>query len=445
MGLPQWREPDSPNASSRLSSRSPADPATGRSSIRRQTPPHSYAEATRRRRLRETREQRLRALIAVQPNDNDNPPLSIRLDDFMRSDDPEPRPVDRLMVSFTGQPEDPALSPQMATLIGLPAHVSEYYGEITPLEAGDEETVTRIARNEHADRLMRALRLRERERDRARDARISLEYRDLQRDLVTFNGSHDDSTNTRIDSSVDRDELDDTQDAWAETFNQARSRPVPQPPQPPQPSRLISRSARSARLRDLDSSTRSVRESGVRRLSNSSRRLRSGDPRRSIRLVDGLGDRDRSLSPEGDGVWDTLQSTLTPDPQPPSVGSSFASTTVSTSASQNPTIPSSRTSVTSPGEDVEPPCDPVNEPEGFVEGSEDVDAPHLDHPRRPDTHSRPSYAEAAVSGTGSLTNEPEWLPSMHHIIRRLAARQDIPDEWWQQAGLSRSMSWGPSN
>ncbi|KAF4582251.1 hypothetical protein GQ602_006875 [Ophiocordyceps camponoti-floridani] len=38
--------------------------------------------------------------------------------------------------------------------------------------------------------------------------------------------------------------------------------------------------------------------------------------------VDGLGDRDRSLSPE---VWDTLLSTLTPDPQPPSAGSSFSS------------------------------------------------------------------------------------------------------------------------
>lgn len=41
--------------------------------------------------------------------------------------------------------------------------------------------------------------------------------------------------------------------------------------------------------------------------------------------IDGLGDRRRSLSPEGDGVWDTLLTTLTPDPQPPSVGSSFAS------------------------------------------------------------------------------------------------------------------------
>lgn len=45
---------------------------------------------------------------------------------------------------------------------------------------------------------------------------------------------------------------------------------------------------------------------------------RTVDPRQ-----DGLGDRDRSLSPERDDVWNTLLSTITPDPQPPSVGSSF--------------------------------------------------------------------------------------------------------------------------
>jgi len=45
-------------------------------------------------------------------------------------------------------------------------------------------------------------------------------------------------------------------------------------------------------------------------------------------LIDGLGDRNRSLSPEEDH-WDTLRSTLTPDPFPPSVGSSFTSVAVS--------------------------------------------------------------------------------------------------------------------
>ncbi|KAI1105299.1 hypothetical protein F4804DRAFT_304468 [Jackrogersella minutella] len=112
--------------------------------------------------------------------------------------------------------------------------------------------------------------------------------------------------------------------------------------------------------------------------------------------ADGLGDRDRSLSPEGDGVWDTLQSTLTPDPQPPSVGSSFASTTVSTATSQNPTMPSSRTSTTSPGDDVEPPCDPANGPEGFTDGNSD----------RGNSRNRRSYAEVAEAGVEASVEEP---------------------------------------
>lgn len=46
---------------------------------------------------------------------------------------------------------------------------------------------------------------------------------------------------------------------------------------------------------------------------------------------DGLGDRERSLSPE---VWDTLLTTLTPDPQPPSANTSFASAAPTSGPSQ---------------------------------------------------------------------------------------------------------------
>lgn len=41
-------------------------------------------------------------------------------------------------------------------------------------------------------------------------------------------------------------------------------------------------------------------------------------------FVDGLGDRERSLSPEGEGSWDAIL--IRPDPQPASASSSFAST-----------------------------------------------------------------------------------------------------------------------
>lgn len=59
--------------------------------------------------------------------------------------------------------------------------------------------------------------------------------------------------------------------------------------------------------------------------------------------IDGLGDRERSLSPDTNGTWDTLLTTLTPDPQPPSAGSSFASVTGSTATSQS-TAPSAAAS-----------------------------------------------------------------------------------------------------
>ncbi|MBE3043443.1 hypothetical protein IMZ48_12905 [Candidatus Bathyarchaeota archaeon] len=55
--------------------------------------------------------------------------------------------------------------------------------------------------------------------------------------------------------------------------------------------------------------------------------------------ADGLGDRERSLSPDTNG-WDTLLTTLAPDPQPPSAGSSFASATASTAATSQSTVPS---------------------------------------------------------------------------------------------------------
>lgn len=163
------------------------------------------------------------------------------------------------------------------------------------------------------------------------------------------------------------------------------------------------------------------------------------------RYADGLGDRDRSLSPEGDGVWDTLQSTLTPDPQPPSIGSSFASV-VSVNASDSNATTSVNTSMTTPNEEIEPPCDPVADSPGS-DGEDNAE-------ERPSRQTSPwrSYADVvadAQSGQSfesAETNDTdrEWLSGMHRIVRGLATRADIPDEWWAQAGLSRSMSWEDS-
>ncbi|KAH6630861.1 hypothetical protein B0J18DRAFT_114406 [Chaetomium sp. MPI-SDFR-AT-0129] len=166
--------------------------------------------------------------------------------------------------------------------------------------------------------------------------------------------------------------------------------------------------------------------------------------------ADGLGDRNRSLSPEGDHVWDTLLSTLTPDPQPPSVGSSFASASASASAaasqgqSQNQSNPgaSSRTSFTTPDtadETLTPfefPCESGCD-NSDTEGDEDDEMdqmamiPGLTSSRRPSAPRRTGDDPVELLG---------GIGGMQRIVRNLARREDIPDEWWADAGLSRTLS-----
>ncbi|KAG6325449.1 hypothetical protein E4U44_003920 [Claviceps purpurea] len=104
---------------------------------------------------------------------------------------------------------------------------------------------------------------------------------------------------------------------------------------------------------DVESQT--TREIPNFRLANAtrtrSRGLSNRPPRRSTRGVDGLGDRDRSLSPE---VWDTLLSTLTPDIS--SVGSSSASAPASQTTGPSSGTPSTAPDVVDEVQ-IEPVCD----------------------------------------------------------------------------------------
>lgn len=203
--------------------------------------------------------------------------------------------------------------------------------------------------------------------------------------------------------------------------------------------------------------------------------------------VDGLGDRDRSLSPEG---WDTLRSTLTPDPQPPSAGSSFASATATQGAgpfNPPPTAPEL------PDETMDPACESGHEnsddedtyfgypgyrgihrahrlirqlvPDYNLDGpsdgprsrqtqssgpSGDVLANHYSQllfgqtshagseDERRANRLRPNREGSTGSGPSTHTGDEEWL-GMQRIVRRLAAREDIPDEWWAGAGLNRTL------
>jgi hypothetical protein len=95
--------------------------------------------------------------------------------------------------------------------------------------------------------------------------------------------------------------------------------------------------------------------------------------------VDGLGDRDRSLSPDGEGAWETMLTTLTPDPQLPSAGSSFMSVSATTSGSSN--AESTNTSLTTmgstpnvvdrPNVGSEPVCDLVDDSSSDTSDTED--------------------------------------------------------------------------
>jgi hypothetical protein len=186
---------------------------------------------------------------------------------------------------------------------------------------------------------------------------------------------------------------------------------------------------------------------------------------------DGLGDRLRSLSPaDGENLWDTLLTTVTPDPQPPSIGSSFASSRpgASRTATQTSAIASSRTSITGPE---------VHEDyEAAYESCYNSDSDHGEESRENDEQSaiqdrnqsqsqsqngreedgdvelfdydlgrfvnRRSYAEVAATARDNNSSAADALEllSMQRIVRHLARREDIPDEWWAEAGLSRTLS-----
>jgi len=169
---------------------------------------------------------------------------------------------------------------------------------------------------------------------------------------------------------------------------------------------------------------------------------------------DGLGDRNRSLSPEGDQHWNTLLTTITPDPQPPSLGSSFASASAlaSAAASQDAGTNSSRTSFESPDMledsafDAEPPCESGCEGSD-TEGDEDDEENPLTRFPSGLRGGRRTYADVTRSSRSSRSSTREQslemlggIDGMQRIVSNLARREDIPDEWWAEAGLSRTLS-----
>ena len=168
--------------------------------------------------------------------------------------------------------------------------------------------------------------------------------------------------------------------------------------------------------------------------------------------IDGLGDRQRSPSPDGDretDAWETLLSTITPDVTLPSTDTSFASNTASaadasrhvTSRHHDALLQSSWTF------DTYHPCD--------ISSSDDEDnARNLHRSRTPGLplsfrrspglnstmSSQPPIPTISFSFLDS-SNDSD-LQQMQAILDRLARREDIPEDWWAGAGLSRTIGRG---
>lgn len=174
--------------------------------------------------------------------------------------------------------------------------------------------------------------------------------------------------------------------------------------------------------------------------------------RRALRQarLDGLGDRDRSLSPENGAAWDTLLTSITPDPQPPSVGSSFASAAAVTSSSSGSGTVSASTSMTSVDRGGDSPtlrdCDISESGSNTDEEEEDIYELQDISRIRGDRFWR-TYADVVTSRDRAARNggsDTDHLGGMHRIISRLASRDEIPDEWWASAGLSRNLRREPT-
>lgn len=315
-------------------------------------------------------------------------------------------------------------------------------------------------------------------------------------------------------------------------FDRSPDRPRPYRGSPPHGHRA----SRTGGLSPLGSASANAnsRTSGPR---YNARPLRSVRDRRTTAArnslgLDGLGDRDRSLSPE---VWDTLLSTLTPDPQQPSAGSSFASVEASQTAEPSSGAPPSLPDIM--GQSAEAQCDsgcehsdvnmeeedeenvdlaggrrrrplssdgrlratPYN-PDGPTDGRIGGNAARMTGDGRRGALQSPAHDSSSLSdvsrrvtrvenaggarrgmplarllnraeGRGSrasgedfleeeaggdglqphsrgesagpahgatLSGEEEWS-GMQRIVSSLARREDIPDEWWAEVGLSRTL------
>lgn len=225
---------------------------------------------------------------------------------------------------------------------------------------------------------------------------------------------------------------------------------------------------------------RYLRRVGHRSISETNGNAASSQP-----AIDGLGDRQRSASPDDDldNAWETLLTTLAPDPTLPSAESSFTSTAASANTNPSRAADSTQRSHSSqthrmssgpsatvqmilhpypefinpcdlPGyatdsdteaeSDLElrrtgsrqyrPPRARLHDSPSVIGSTQDSQPPPFFHSR-----SRSSRTSALPSISSFVSQGPSSAVDMRAIVDRLAQRQDIPDGWWATAGLSRAI------
>lgn len=230
------------------------------------------------------------------------------------------------------------------------------------------------------------------------------------------------------------------------------------PPRSSMPSQPPSRPA--SILAELPPLSRVSAHPNVSRLAHPSfEQFRQYRIRRAQNRFDGLGDRERSVSSEGDGIWEPLVSTMTPDPQSASASSSFASASAAASISSRSNAGTSSTSMTTVGDSEaainpdacesehsgEDHCEENNaeEDDADVEEEEDEDEAYIRALLQPEEDRYISYAQVISHPqvhrlqTRVSNSDFETVDRWQPIIRALSRREDIPDEWWAEAGLAR--------
>ncbi|KAJ5570883.1 hypothetical protein N7535_004543 [Penicillium sp. DV-2018c] len=198
-----------------------------------------------------------------------------------------------------------------------------------------------------------------------------------------------------------------------------------------------------------------IRGAEIRGRRSSQARSRPGqDP-----ITDGLGDRQRSPSPDGErnlDTWQTLLLTMIPDATSPSTDTSFASN--SASAADAPRNAASREATSGPMTigaarahfGLEPYVDTLN-PCDF--SSDDEESPISYNqflariPTRRPSHSRRSTISRhpPIPTIALPVLDHDQNDELHHmqvILDRLARREVIPDDWWAAAGLARTLDRG---